>query len=192
LGRDTRKGPPGGGIFVYLAIRGLKTEPTKPMTEEVNGKKTEKKWYLKKRMFVVYAVLVLLLIGSIGGSKGSSSTETQAAGQSAPTEPAITVTAFKMAADYKENEVAADAKYKGKTVEISGIVDTIGKDILDTPYIAFATENQYEVIDRVQCMFGKNDIDALAKVTKGQKITLRGEVSGLTGNILVNDCQIVQ
>lgn len=46
------------------------------MTQEVNGQKPEKKWYLKKRMFVVYAILALILIGSIGGSKDSTSGST--------------------------------------------------------------------------------------------------------------------
>lgn len=42
------------------------------MSQEVNGQKPEKKWYLKKRMFVVYAILAFILIGSIGGSKDST------------------------------------------------------------------------------------------------------------------------
>lgn len=141
-------------------------------------------------MFVVYAILVLALIGSLGGSKDSSSTATQASKEAAP-EPALTVTAFKMASDYKENEVAADAKYKDKIVEVSGTVDTIGKDIADTPYIAFATENQYEVINRIQCMFSTKDTETLSSVTKGQKITLRGKVSGALGNIVIRGCEIV-
>lgn len=161
------------------------------MSQETSGQKPEKKWYLKKRMFVVYAILALVLIGSIGGSDSPSS-GVQSAKEDVKAEPALTVTAFKMASDYKENEVAADAKYKGKVVEISGSVDTIGKDALDTPYIAFTTENQYEIINRIQCMFGRNDTDALSSVSKGQKITLRGEVSGALGNIIVRDCQIVE
>jgi hypothetical protein len=177
---------------VYLAIRGLKTEPTTYMTQETNGLKPKKKWYLRWWMFVIYAVLVLTVISSLGGSKGSTSTGTQAATQKAAPTPALTVTAFQMASDYKDNQVAADAKYKDKLVEISGSVDTIGEDALETPYIAFATENQYDVINRIQCMFGKDDSAALSNVKKGQKITLQGTVSGMLGNIIVNDCQIVQ
>ncbi len=54
------------------------------MSQEVNGQKPEKKWYLKKRMFVVYAILVLILIGSLGGSKDSTSGST--ANNAAPKE----------------------------------------------------------------------------------------------------------
>lgn len=145
-----------------------------------------KKWW----MWVLIVIAVFGVIGSIGDSEsGSTASSTK---QEVKEEPAITVTAYKMAAEYKENEVAADAKYKGKFVEISGTVETIGKDIADTPYIAFATENQYEIINRIQCMFRDSDTAALSSVSKGQKITLRGEVSGALGNIIVRDCEIVQ
>ena len=159
------------------------------MDEKVETPK--KKWYLKKRMFVVYAIFVLLLIGSLSGSKSSSSTASGETQQAVP-ETAITVTASKLTADYKDNEVAADGKYKDKLLEISGTVDTIGKDILDTPYIAFQTDNQYEIVNRVQCMFGKDDIATLSQVTKGQKITLRGTGAGKLGNIEVKGCKIVK
>lgn len=44
----------------------------------------------------------------------------------------------------------------------------------------------------VQCMFSKSDEVELAAVAKGQKITLRGEVSGKLGNIIVKSCEIVK
>ncbi|KND50537.1 MAG: Phage protein [Parcubacteria bacterium C7867-007] len=146
-----------------------------------------KKWWV----WVLIVLGIFIIIGSIGGSDSSSS-GSQSAKEEVKVEPALTVTAFKMAAEYKENEVAADAKYKGKLVEISGSVDTIGKDVLDTPFIAFSTENQYEIINRIQCMFGKNDVEVLSSVSKGQKITLRGTVSGALGNIIVKDCEIIE
>lgn len=155
--------------------------------EQTNSKKPLlKRWWI----WVLIVLGIFIIIGSIGGSDktGPTSQNTPVA---AP-EPAFSLTAIKMASDYKENEVAADAKYKGKLVELSGTVDTIGKDISDTPYIAFETENQYEVINRVQCMFKDGDTQALSAVSKGQKITLRGTVSGSLGNIIVKDCQIVQ
>lgn len=68
------------------------------MSQEANGQKPEKKWYLKKRMFVVYAILALILIGSIGGSDSPSS-GVQSAKEDVKAEPALTVTAFKMASD---------------------------------------------------------------------------------------------
>lgn len=153
---------------------------------EVSKKKFYKRWW-----FWVGAVFLLFVIIGVSGSSSSPSSGGTTATNSANSQPveAIKVTAAELSADYKANEVAADAKYKGRLVEVSGIVDTIGKDILDTPYIAFAA-GQYDIIDRVQCMFSKSDEPVLAAVAKGQRITLRGTVSGKLGNILVQGCAI--
>lgn len=136
----------------------------------------------------------MTLVSSVGGTEDGGIVKVAEPTKAVAEQPveAVKVSAIQMSADYKENEVAADAKYKNKTVEISGSVDTIGKDILDTPYIAFQTANQYEILDRVQCMFSRSDEVELAAVAKGQKITLRGEVSGKLGNIIVKSCEIVK
>lgn len=157
--------------------------------------KTEKKFY-KRWWFWAIIIFVLYAIGSNGSAprpSGSSvASDTEKPAPVAQPVQAISVTAIKLGSDYKQNEVAADATYKDKLLEISGTVDTIGKDVMDTPYISFAGASQYEVLDRVQCMFTKSDEVALAKVTKGQQITLRGTLSSKLGNIIVKSCSIVQ
>ncbi len=150
-----------------------------------------KKQLYKKWWFWVVIIFVLGVIGSIGDSSKPMVANSPTPVATEQPKAVIKVTALALSTAYKDNEVAADAKYKGQTVEITGTVDTIGKDILDTPYIALAT-TQYAIIDRVQCMFSKSDETQLATVSKGQNITLRGEVSGNSGNIIVNGCSIVQ
>ena len=107
-----------------------------------------------------------------------------------PKEEMVSVTATKMIADYKANEVSADAMYKGKMVEVKGLVSSIGKDILDTPYIALTNGDQY-AFESVQCMFMKTQESELVNVKKGQSITLKGRVSGKLGNIIIRECNIV-
>lgn len=153
--------------------------------EEKPKKKFYKRWW-----FWVLIILVLGVIGSNSDSPKQSVTSNPTPAAAQQPVAAIKVTALALSTAYKDNEVAADAKYKGQTVEITGTVDTIGKDILDTPYIALAT-TQYAIIDRIQCMFSKSDEPQLAAVTKGQSITLRGEVTGKIGNVIVNGCSIV-
>ncbi len=102
-----------------------------------------------------------------------------------------TVSAIRLMNAYKENEVAADSQYKGHLVEVHGTIDTIGKDILDTPYVSLkASYNQYD-FGTVQCMFDKNSQSQLASLSKGTEITLHGRVSGKLGNVIVRDCSIV-
>ncbi len=101
------------------------------------------------------------------------------------------VSASQLVNDYKANEVSADIKYKNKMVEISGTIKSIGKDILDQPYVAIAG-NSSDTFTDVQCMFDKSDQDQLASLSKNTKITLRGRVDGILMNVLIRDCIVIK
>ena len=92
---------------------------------------------------------------------------------------------------YEANEVAADAKYKSKILKVTGVVDSIGKDILDTPYVTLTSGGQYEVWG-VQCMFDKKHEPELAQLTKGQTVTVQGKCDGYLINVLMKDCVLVR
>lgn len=144
----------------------------------------------------VKIILVLILLGIAGTLFGSSNPaintaiKSDDAKTSTPPAEIIKVTALKIYSDYKDNEVSADAKYKGKTISVSGQIGTIGKDITDTPYVSLNTE-QYS-IGVIQCMFSQKDLAELGGLSKGQQVTLQGEVSGKLGNVLVRGCQVVK
>lgn len=87
------------------------------------------------------AVIVLCNLGRSGSSSNAASSE-NASGQSSEVsvadrviqkEEAIVISPRTLYSEYKENEVAADMKYKDKLLRIEGKVDSIGKDILDDP-----------------------------------------------------------
>lgn len=50
-------------------------------------------------------------------------------------------TATELYREYNANEVAADAKYKNKWVQVRGRVASVAKDMAGTPYIAFAADS---------------------------------------------------
>lgn len=56
---------------------------------------------------------------------------------------AISTTAEELAADYKENEVSADKKYKGKRVIVSAVVESVNKDFKDAVWVGLKTDNQF-------------------------------------------------
>ena len=75
--------------------------------------------------------------------------------------------ATSLVAAYEENEVAADSRYKGRWLEISGRIDNIGTDILGAPYITFEANGPWGV----QAMFTRNQDERLvATFTKGQRL----------------------
>ena len=84
----------------------------------------------------------------------------------------------------------ADANYKGKILEVTGTISNIGKDILDTPYVALTDGKQYSITS-IQCMFDKSDQGQLTTLNKDTKITLRGRGNGKLGNILLGGCSVV-
>jgi hypothetical protein len=98
----------------------------------------------------------------------------------------IEVSAKQLYADYDANEVSADDKYKGKTLRVSGMIETIGKDILGAPFVEFTT--RYGL--GVQCMFDDSDKPALAAPKKGQKLVALGTGDGKLGNVILRRCVI--
>lgn len=161
--------------------------------QEGSKKKLYKRWW-----FWAIIVVVLYIIGSSAGNKNGNvqpvpekPTNQSAAQQTKPFEDAaIKVTAAQLYSDYEANEVAADSKYKNKKVEVSGTISNIGKDILDTPYVALVVSPNNPIFS-VQCMFDKSAQSQLANLTKDSKITLTGIVSGKMANIIVKDCSIL-
>jgi hypothetical protein len=123
-----------------------------------------------------------LAVISVSCSETTSKTETTVVSS----EPEIQVTAPELVKEYDANEVAADEKYKGKTVTVSGIIHDIGKDLGDDPYIILSSGEEMELTS-VQCMF--KDKGEVAKLSKGQKITVTGKIDGKLMNVLINDCQ---
>jgi hypothetical protein len=135
---------------------------------------------MRKNLFPLFALWLLVIISCVCGKTDQFSRRTsQDANQ-----PAIKVTAIDLFRAYKDNEVAADERYKGKILEVSGAVDNIGKDIMDTPYVTLDTG---DVISTVQCMFGDEHKAELASLKKGDRVTIKGECQGKLGNVLLRD-----
>jgi len=151
-------------------------------------------------------ILIIVLIGLIGASMSSgsasssdstsnkdgspsdsSATQTQ---NTAPAEPPIEITAIALYDEFEENQVAAEQKYKGKTLIVSGTVDSIGTDILNTPYVSLRSSNEF--LTAVQCMFDRSDSNALVSLKKDQKIKLSGTVSSKLLHVIMKNCQVVQ
>lgn len=90
--------------------------------------------------------------------------------------------------EYEENEVAADLKYEGHILYVDGEIISIGKDILDRPYIVLAGDT----LVGVQCIFDEEHETRLAQLTEGDWVIVRGRCEGLVLiNVLLEDCSLV-
>jgi hypothetical protein len=90
---------------------------------------------------------------------------------------------------YKNNEVRADNIYKGKIIKVTGIVDSIKKDIMDDLYVTIGTGARFE-IPQVQAFFGDSQNSKLSNLNSGENVTVVCRVSGLMMNVIVKDCSI--
>jgi uncharacterized protein (DUF1330 family) len=104
-----------------------------------------------------------------------------------PAQPELTVTAPQLYKDYEANGVAADQKYKGKTIEVSGTIDNIDKDILDEIYVTLKGD---EYFGSIQCYFSDEYTEQTAKLSKGQKLTVVGTCDGKLMNVLMKECSM--
>lgn len=102
--------------------------------------------------------------------------------------PAFTLKANKLFKEYSDNEVAADAKYKGKVVVVSGTVQNIGKDMMDQAYVVIGGSG---LMDGVQCTFTKGENNSVAALTKGVVVNIKGEVTGKMGNVLLDKSSLL-
>lgn len=174
-----------------------------------NGKK--KGGCLKTVLIVVLILFLLILLIGIFGSSETESKDKQTAtpavqtnGQSPePTEETkksepeakkeqtetIAISAGELISAYGENGVSADQKYKGKLLEVTGVVDSIDKDILDEAYVTLGTGEDFELIS-VQCYFDEKDLDSIMSLKKGDVVTIIGKCDGDLINIALLKCQV--
>lgn len=88
---------------------------------------------------------------------------------------------------YKNNEVAADAKFKGQRMCISGRIRAIDVDFIGNPSVRIAIDD----FDDVHCDFSKADKPSLASLVAGQEISIEGKCDGLLlGDPVLRECKL--
>lgn len=100
----------------------------------------------------------------------------------------IDVTARELEKAYAENEVAADERYRGKVLRVSGVIDQISKDALGEMVVMLRSPN---VMGGVHCTFDDKQKSQVASLKKGQKVTLRGRGTGVAlGAPTLSSCSV--
>ncbi|TLM81951.1 hypothetical protein FDW83_14570 [Pseudarthrobacter sp. NamE2] len=161
-------------------------------------RKASRPWFKKKRFIIPLVFVLIMIISSIanGGKDENATSSTPAAeapavapaaaaAPAAPEAPApaaapaqaapevMQVEAGQLLADFEGNEAAADAKYKGKVLQVTGFVDKVDTEFLDKDQYVVQVDNgdKYSFI-HVNC----NDVDAAraAAIVPESAITVRG------------------
>lgn len=161
-----------------------------------SGANASRPWFKKKRYVIPLAVVVLMIIGGIAGGDtegGRDNTATVAADNSsveADAKPAadekteepkakskaklVKVSAEQMLKDYEDNELAADKKYKGKRIQVTGTIAKIDSELFsDDEYVLRISNGDEYSFLTVNC----NDMskDELSTLTVGDEVTAVGK-----------------
>ena len=97
------------------------------------------------------------------------------------------VTAKQLLGDYAANEAGAQARWKGKRVAVTGVVDSISLDFMDDAVVSITGGRQRFALQTIHCQ-PKNNADA-NRLRKGQNILAIGTVgTEVIGSIMLEDC----
>lgn len=141
-------------------------------------------------------------VTSVGEAAKKIETDSGASGISAPAtsgasdgkisladaSDAIAVNAEELFAAYKANEIAADQRYKGKPIRVSGVIEDITSDVFDNAVVQFQAGGFME-----QVHAGGLPNTVAAQLSKGERVSLlckgNGEVIGFP---MLDECLIVE
>lgn len=122
-----------------------------------------------------------------GLNESSGRTTTREASVKPPEVP-LNIGSMRLSAEYEANEVAADLRYRGRLLSVTGVVGSITKDFCDIPYVSLSGTNW---LSDVSCSFNKEDQPVLAMLHKGDQITVIGRCTGKwVTTVTLKDCRI--
>lgn len=131
---------------------------------------------MQMKLFMLASLLALLAI------LVACETETGIAKEIEDQEPELVVTAAQMVADYEVSESAGNEKYKGKVVLVTGVISSIYRGILQTPYV--------ELEAGVRCNFSDNEDAVMLMLTEGQTVSMKGQGDRLFLNVELRGCTV--
>ncbi len=104
----------------------------------------------------------------------------------------IEVTANELWNAFAENEIAAEQKYNGKTVRVTGVISDINSaDAFISANVLLVVDNSY--FGCVQCNFDSKNAEALADLHKGESVTIEGTCGTISlYNLMVRACKVIE
>lgn len=154
--------------------------------------------FLSLCALLLCAALALLPACGDAGTKEAESnnstnrprTEAHANSSAVVAEEAAPLSAMAILDEYKSDPAAADRKYKGRIVTISGEVAVTGKTKAGVPFISFQRPGASSPAGAmVVCNLTLDQEAAVQALHKGRAVKLSGRLQGtLTGNVLLENC----
>jgi len=105
---------------------------------------------------------------------------------------ATAITVEEMHAAFRENSAAAEKKFAGKTLHVTGVVSIVAAgEEAETPSLIL-TGHDITALENMVCMFDEKYRSELNSVKEGQTVKVQGKYESRTINILLlGDCVLV-
>lgn len=144
-------------------------------------------------ILIVVVVLSFVVIYMNWEKADAAPSATTAYTTTATTERSIDmrVSAAEIISAYDSNEVQANLLYRGKYVELSGIVDRIDESLNQA--IVHVNEGDKYTLKSVRCVIQAKQKTDAANLVKGQTVKIKGYVEGyLLLSVDLRDCSIIR
>ena len=145
-------------------------------------------------IFFVGLIVLALIFGKDettsspeASQKATSEADTQTQVEATPP---MEVTSEEILKAYKTNEMAANKRFKGQQLLVSGKIDSIEADVSDNAVITFKTADQYEFL-KPRASLNKVETEKATTLSKGQNIKLLcSDISEIAGMPHLKKCVI--
>ncbi|MFM2279002.1 MAG: hypothetical protein RLZZ444_1233 [Pseudomonadota bacterium] len=138
-------------------------------------------------VWVVGSIFGYLVLISVFGGGGEATKEDKAKAVAAQVPP-LETTALELVKDYEANEAAAQQKYGGKILNVSGVINSIELDIGDDPYLVLRGKDEYS---GAHAALDDANKPKAAQLSKGQKVVVTCQsVSEIGGTPMLKDCAV--
>ncbi len=154
---------------------------------------------MKKLLKILGIIFVILIIVAIAGGGGKNQNtkdttkETKSAKEKIQEEKkeVVKVEINSFIKDFDSNQLAAEKKYEGKVVEVSGYIRNISEDITGKPFLSLIPKPTGYFGTSIQCFF--DDKEELTTLKNGQKVTVKGDFKAQElGIIMLEKCTVVK
>lgn len=132
---------------------------------------------------------VLTIIGALVDLNQQTASDSSSDISGALAKPDFKVSAPELCREYVANSIAADIKYKGKLIEVSGMIKDINKDMVDTIYVILDAQNPESITD-AQLYFSDAHEKEAAALYKGEYFGAVCRCDGKFMNVMLKDCEI--
>lgn len=102
-------------------------------------------------------------------------------------EAELKVDAQTLFSEFEEDEEAANHKYLGKVLEVSGEVVYVNKHENGNVSISFVDE-MFGVTCTVDSFYAADNQDRISTISKGKKVSFKGKCDGMLSDVVLTQC----